>query len=145
LVGENADWAKAQFPGWDCQSCGYISDFVALARLHRAADVFLFASPAENFPCAVLEAMAAGICVVATPTGGVVEQIEDGVSGVLAKEISGVSLGSALAHALKDPELRKRVGKAARARAMQDFNEALFIESHRQVYAEVTEAWRPPP
>ena len=39
---------------------------------------FLFASPAENFPCVILEAMASACCVVATPTSGVTEQIEDG-------------------------------------------------------------------
>lgn len=143
LVGENADWARACLPDWPCDARGYVADTEALARLHDEADVFLFASPAENFPCAVLEAMAAGSCVVATPTGGVVEQIEDGVSGVLASEISGVALGAALIRALTDSELCKRAGEAARARAISDFNEALFLERHQQLYAGIVKDWQP--
>jgi len=143
LVGENSDWAKARISAWPCESRGYVSDVQALAQLHRAADIFLFASPAENFPCAVLEAMAAGSCVVATPTGGVVEQIEDGVSGILAEEISGPALGTVLLRALQDPDLRKRTGEAARSRAEREFNERDFLERHRLLYEEVMRDWRP--
>jgi len=137
LVGENSDWAREQLSGWPCESCGYVSDPAALARLHRAADIFLFASPAENFPCVVLEAMAAGSCVVATPSGGVKEQVEDGVTGVLAADISGPALAKALRRAVDDKPLRKRAGEAACMRAAQDFSEALFLERHRQLYDRV--------
>ena len=143
LAGENADWARAHLPDWDCESPGYVADIETLARLHRTADIFLFGSPAENFPCAVLEGMAAGSCVVATPTGGVVEQIEDGVSGILAKEISGPALGAVLNRAITDPGLRKRVGDAARVRALGEFNEALFLARHRQLYTEIVKGWHP--
>jgi glycosyltransferase involved in cell wall biosynthesis len=142
LVGENSDWARDNFAGWSCESHGYVSDSATLARLHRSADIFLFASPAENFPCVILEAMAAGSCVVATPTGGVVEQVEDGVSGLLAADISGPALGAALVRALADSALRRRLGEAARNRAQRDFNEALFLERHRQLYSEVIQEWR---
>lgn len=134
LVGENSDWAREQLAGWSCESHGYVSDAAALARLHRAADIFLFASPAENFPCVVIEAMAAGSCIVATPTGGVKEQLEDGATGLLAAEISGPALAAALRRALDDECLRKRVGEAASVRAAQEFGEALFLERHRHLY-----------
>ncbi len=143
LVGENAAWADARLPGWKCESIGYVSDAGTLAGLHRTAGIFLFASPAENFPCAILEAMAAGSCVVATPTGGVVEQIEDGVTGVLADEVSGAALGAALIRALSDPPFRERLGHAARHQARRDFNEALFLARHREVYARIVKEWRP--
>jgi len=143
LVGENSDWASLSLVGWPCESHGYVSDSATLARLHREADIFLFASPAENFPCVVLEAMAAGSCVVATPTGGVVEQIEHGVSGILSAEIAGPALGAALLRALADAALRQKIGDAARARAAHDFNEALFLERHRCLYSEILDTWRP--
>jgi glycosyltransferase involved in cell wall biosynthesis len=141
LAGENSDWARERLAGWTCESHGYVSDSGMLARLHRAADIFLFASPAENFPCAVLEAMAAGSCVVASPTGGVVEQIEDGVSGILAEEISGPALGSALLRVVQDGELRGRMGEAARLRVERDFAERDFVERHRSLYQEVVRDW----
>lgn len=141
LVGENSDWARESLAGWPAESLGYVSDPAALARLHRAADIFLFASPAENFPCVVLEAMSAGSCVVATPTGGVKEQIEDGVTGILASGITGPALAEALHRALDDEAARNRVGEAARLRAQGEYHETLFIERHRQLYARVLEAW----
>jgi glycosyltransferase involved in cell wall biosynthesis len=137
LVGENSDWAREQLAEWECDSFGYVAEVAKLAELHSRAALFLFASPAENFPCVILEAMAAGHCVVATPTGGVVEQIEDGVTGLLAADISGPALGAALKRALSDPVLCRRMGGAARERVTRDFDEALFLERHRQLYAEV--------
>jgi len=73
--------------------------------------------------------MTAGSCVVATPTGGVVEQIEHGVSGLLAAEISGPALSAVLLRALHDSELPRHIGAAARARAVRDFDETLFLIS----------------
>ena len=144
LVGDNSGWAREQLPGWPCESLGYISDRGTLARLYRSSDLYLYASPRENFPCVTLEAMAAACCVVATPTDGIVEQIEDGVSGVLASEISGPALGDALRRALGDATLRARTAETARERASRDFNQTLFIERHRQLYAEILQTWQPP-
>lgn len=144
LVGENSDWAGAKLAAWKCESHGYVSDLTALARLHRRANTSLFASPAETFPCVVLEAMAAGHCVVATPSGGVVEQIEHGVCGLLATDISGAALGAALVHALRNPELRVKMAAAAHLRTEREFKESLFIERHRRLYAEVVQERRAP-
>ncbi len=141
LAGENSDWARECLSGWSCESFGYVSDPAILARLHRAADIFLFASPAENFPCVVLEAMAAGSCVVATPSGGVKEQLQDGVTGILAGDISGHALSAALRQAIDDGDLRRRVGEAARIFAAQEFGEAVFFERHQRLYAEILAAW----
>jgi glycosyltransferase involved in cell wall biosynthesis len=140
LAGENADAAAGHLSDWDCEALGYLSSPSALAAAHSRADIFLFASPAENFPCAVLEAMAAGSCVVATPSGGVVEQIDDRVSGLLAREISGEALAEALHLALADAPLRARLGQAARERCQHEFTEPAFFERHRLIYEEVLAA-----
>ena len=140
LVGHYADWAAQQLPGWECTVHNYVGDTADVARLHREADIFLFASPAENFPCSILEAMAAGSCIVATPSGGVVEQIEHGVSGLLAAEISGPALATVLARALADEALRVRLGEAARRRAASEFDEAAFFARHRELYSAIVPA-----
>ena len=134
LAGENSTHAANELPAWDCEPLGYIGDPATLAAIHARADVFLFASPAENFPCTVLEAMAAGCCVVATPTGGVVEQVEHNVTGLLARDISSGALAEALSRALAEAPLRSRLATSAKAR---DFSEEHFIERHRQLYSEV--------
>jgi len=140
LVGENSAAAAQSLPGWDCESLGYVASPAELARIHARADLFLFASPAENFPCAVLEGMAAGSCVVATPTGGVVEQIEHGVSGLLAREISGAALSEMLLQALTDRGRRERLGRTAKERVEREFSEEVFFTRHRNLYAEVLAA-----
>ncbi len=144
LVGENSEWAANELPAWSCEFFGYVADPADLAALHSRADIFLFASPAENFPCVVLEAMSAGSCVVATPTGGVVEQIEDGVTGLLATAITGSALAAALKRAIEGPALRSQLGEAARARAGSEYSEQIFFTRHRALYERVIRDWRPP-
>jgi glycosyltransferase involved in cell wall biosynthesis len=135
LVGTNSDWAIRQLKaGFRPRDLGYVTDAKTLVRLYGESDIFLFASPAENFPCVILEAMASGCCVVATPSGGVVEQIADGENGLLAAEVSGRSLAAALERALAAPREVHGVGEKARRTVIEKFNEDLMIESHVQLY-----------
>src|SRR6185503_15975442 len=115
LAGENAAWAAAQLPAsLRTVSFGYVSERSTMAALYEAADLFLFASPAETFPCVVLEAMASECCVVATPTSGVTEQVEDGRTGLLAADPSGEALGRTLRTALANPAGWRALGGEAR-------------------------------
>lgn len=136
LVGQHSADAAAELP-MRTVSLGYVSDRARLAELHEAADVFLFASPAENFPCAVIEAMAAECCVVATPSGGVVEQIEHERTGLLATSVSGEALADPLRRATTDASLRAQLGRAARETVAARFSERAMIEAHVQLYEAV--------
>jgi len=77
-------------------------------------DIFVLASHSEGMPNAVLEAMAAGLAVVATSVGGVPELSRDGETGILVPPGDRVALAEALATLAADPELRARLGAAAR-------------------------------
>ena len=136
LAGRESDWAAAQLSPWvECLSLGYVSSRQKMAELYEAADIFLFASQAENFPCVILEAMSAKCCVVATPTGGVVEQIEPGRTGFLAEQISGKSLGLALREALVAPEQCLIHAEQARREVELQFSEERMIQRHLELYA----------
>lgn len=92
------------------------------ARLLAGADLFVLASTApEGQPLAILEAMAWGIPVVATPQGAVADAVADGVTGVLVEPGSPDALARALGALAGDAGERARMGAAARARY-----EALF-------------------
>jgi glycosyltransferase involved in cell wall biosynthesis len=65
-----------------------------LAELYNAADLFVIPSIEENFPCVVNEAMACGVPVVGFDTGGIPEQIEDGVRGFCAKKEDDIDLSN---------------------------------------------------
>jgi glycosyltransferase involved in cell wall biosynthesis len=99
--GNCSNWAIAQLQkGFRTRDLGYIAERNELAQLYGESHILLFASPAENFPCVVLEAMASGCCVVATLSGGVVEQLTEGETGFLASGISGCALADALDRAV---------------------------------------------
>jgi glycosyltransferase involved in cell wall biosynthesis len=139
LVGLNSGWAIQHLhPGFQTRDLGYVSDRETLARLYAESDIFLVASPAENFPCVILEAMASGCCVVATPSGGIVEQITDGDTGFLGSAISGEALAEALGRALNSRADLREIGLRARREVIEKFSEDQMIASHRQVYGEVS-------
>jgi glycosyltransferase involved in cell wall biosynthesis len=86
-----------------------------------SADVFVLPSRHEGQPMAVLEAMARGVCVVASDVGGIPELVEHGRSGLLVPPDDVDALGSALRTVLRDHDLRERMGAAARRRVLAEF------------------------
>lgn len=108
-----------------------------LASLYRTADVFALAVRAskddiEGFGIVFLEAALFGLPSVSTRIGGVPEAIEDGRTGLLADPESESELFDKLRALLDDPVMAARLGQAARARVLADFNwkdrAALLIE-----------------
>lgn len=139
LVGNNSKWAAEKLPKWlRIHSLGYVGSREQMAKIYRAADIFLYASLGENFPCAILEAMAAECCVVSTPTDGVLEQIDDQQTGLIAKAIEGHSLGETLMMALSDSEMCQEIGRKARNRIYEAFTEKLMIQRHMELYKYVS-------
>jgi glycosyltransferase involved in cell wall biosynthesis len=104
-------------------------------ELLAAADVFALASSSEGMPVSVLEAMAAGLPVVASRVGGVPEQVVDGETGVLVDPGDAEDLADALSRLLGDVELRRRLGAAGRARAEQAFDLEPFRRAHLELYS----------
>lgn len=101
--------------------------------LLRAADVAVLPSRAENLPIAVLEGMAWGLAVVATPVGAVPEIVEDDVNGLLVP----VDNVEALAHALArvtDNTLRRRLGEEGRRTVEGAFSIHAYSEQLAAVY-----------
>jgi glycosyltransferase involved in cell wall biosynthesis len=86
--------------------------------LARAAAVVL-PSHREGLPMALLEAMAHGRAVVATPVGGIPSLVEDGRTGLLVPPGDAGALRAAIDRLLGDPGLRRRLGEAARERVTE--------------------------
>ena len=86
------------------------------------AGIFILPSHTENMPMAVVEAMAAGLAVVATKVGAIPEMIEDGVTGLLIEPRQPERLAEAIVRLLDDPRERLRMGgrAAETARMMWD-------------------------
>jgi glycosyltransferase involved in cell wall biosynthesis len=81
--------------------------------LFRAADAAILSSSWENFPHAVVEALAAGTPVIATRAGGVAEVVHDEVNGLIVPADDAEALGAAVRRFAGDAELRERLRAAA--------------------------------
>jgi L-malate glycosyltransferase len=87
-----------------------------------ALDLFVFPSLREGLGVALLEAMACGLPVIAARAGGILDSVEDGVSGVLVPPSDAASIAEAIAILRDDPERRSRLGQAARNRVLEKFS-----------------------
>jgi len=112
--------------------------------LYGAFDVLVSASLTEGLPNAVLEAAAAGIGIVATDAGGTGEIVADGVHGLLVPVSDDERLGEGVIRLAGDPELRRRLGAAARHRATTEFSIERFVTETAALY-ETLVARRPAP
>jgi glycosyltransferase involved in cell wall biosynthesis len=108
-----------------------------VAALLASADVFVLPSRSEGQPMAVLEAMARGVCVVASDVGGIPELVEDGRSGVLVPPDDVDALVHALRQVLDDRGLRERMGDEARRRVLAEFDVDVVWRRLDALYREV--------
>lgn len=90
-----------------------------LAEAYGLGDVYVHTSWAEGFGLPVLEAMACGLAVVATDSGGVREFIRDGVNALLVPPRDPRALAAALRRLEDDPDLRRRLAFRARDTAAE--------------------------
>jgi glycosyltransferase involved in cell wall biosynthesis len=88
-------------------------------RLIARAAVVVLPSHREGLPLVLLEAMAHGRAVVATPVGGIPSLVEDGVTGLLVPRGDARALRGAITKLLGNPALRRKLGAAARARVQE--------------------------
>jgi glycosyltransferase involved in cell wall biosynthesis len=105
------------------------------ALLERAS-VFVLPSHVENMPVSVLEAMAAGVPVVATRVGAIPEVVEHGVTGLLVPPRDAAALALALETMLADPQRCRRMGAAARARAQRHYSVEQVMPRLEAIYRE---------
>ena len=93
-----------------------------LRALFDQADLFLFPSLGDCTPWATVEAMASGLPVIATPVGGVPEQIEDGMNGLMVPPGDSAAIVAAVKSMIEDTTKRLEMGRAGRLRAGQWFD-----------------------
>ena len=103
-------------------------------RILAASDVLVLPSLSEGLPLAVLEAMAAGLPIVASNVGGVPEAVIDGETGFLVEPSSARSLREAILKLLKDPERARSMGAAGRTRVRAEFGVDRMVEETCEVY-----------
>lgn len=111
-----------------------------LLNRYRAADVFVFPSiwdePFGNPP---IEAMAVGVPVIATQSGGITETVENGKTGLLVEQGNANALAKATLRLLENEDLMDSMGKAGRKRAVQLFSWERIVEQLLGLYRSICE------
>jgi colanic acid/amylovoran biosynthesis glycosyltransferase len=103
----------------------------------RWADILLHAAVSEGFCNAVLEAQAMQLPVVCSDAGGLVENVEDGVTGFVVPRRNPAALAEKVRQLCVDPALRRQMGQAGRARVQKMFNLPDQIAAFATLYQQV--------
>jgi len=109
---------------------------VDLPAYYRSARVFALPSYYETISKVTMEAMACGVPVIATNTGGIPEVVEDGTTGILVPYASVEALASALSTLLMDEGMSRRMGTMGRARVERAFTWEAVARRVKSVYDE---------
>ena len=100
----------------------------------KGFDLFAMSSVTEGLGTSLLDAMACARPIVATQAGGIPEIVTDGVNGLLAPPRDAPALAQAIVRALKDPDLRHRMGKAGFDRVRARFTVERMVAETASVY-----------
>lgn len=119
-----------------CRHAGF-ADRPTLKDHLRQATLLALPSLEDNCPMVVLEAMAAGVPVVAAKVGGLPDLIEEGKTGLFCDPLDGASMAAAIEKILAYPDAGHELAWLARQRARQRFHPAAVARSHVLVYGEL--------
>jgi glycosyltransferase involved in cell wall biosynthesis len=113
----------------------HITGWTEQPRLHLPRfDVFALPSHYEGMPLGILEAMHAGLPVVATDVGSVADAVADGTTGYVVPAGDSEGLRDRLAGLLADAALRRRMGEQGRLRARSEFTAEVMARRYEELY-----------
>lgn len=110
---------------------GHVDDPRALLQ---ESDIFTLASTGEAFGLVLPEAMACGLPVVATRSGGIVEIVDDGKTGLLVPPLNPEALADALQQLIQDAAARRKMGEAGRSRVAKKFTIETVVAGTLKIY-----------
>lgn len=141
LVGDGQERAQLEAAAWEAGCERHVSfpgERTDVARILSAADAFLLSSISEGIPLTLIEAMAAGVPVVATQVGGVDEVIVDGESGLLVAAQDDKQLARQLQRLHGDSDLRRQLVLTGFERAKSLFSLQRMHAEYSQLYEQLT-------
>jgi len=119
-----------------CEYAGW-ADREQLKERLRTASFLIHPTREDNCPMVVLEAMAAGVPVLASKIGGVPDLIVDGKTGLFCDPQQPESFRVGVESLLADRDLARRIAAAAKAEALQRFHPLVIARRHLEIYREV--------
>jgi glycosyltransferase involved in cell wall biosynthesis len=115
----------------------FLGDRRDVPELLARSQIFILSTHYEGLPISILEAMRAGLPIVATTVNGIPEEIEDGKTGFLFPPQDVEALAESLSKLILAPEVRQKMGTAARAKFLREFTIERMISETKLVYNDV--------
>lgn len=115
----------------------FVGNYEQIERLLPCADIVIQPSEHESFGLVPLEAMACGVPVIGTRSGGVVEVVEHGVTGYLSEVGETDKMAEFAIEILSNPERAREMGRRGRERALTHFAQDKMVDQYEQLYHEV--------
>jgi glycosyltransferase involved in cell wall biosynthesis len=112
----------------------WLGHFADPRRLFQGSDIFALASVGEAFGFVLPEAMACGLPVVASRSGGIVEIVKDGETGLLVQPMNPEAFAEALRELVEKPELRATLGAQGMNRVAESFTLKAVVENTMKIY-----------
>jgi len=137
IVGEGPERAAIELAVRETGSARWVHLVGArsdVPRLLSAFDAFALPSISEGLPLVLLEAMAAGLPIVASSVGGIPDVVQDGVTGLLVPPADGERLHGRLAVLRDDAALARRLGLRAREIALQRYSMRSMSDAYLDLY-----------
>jgi len=120
----------------------HLGNITNIEELLPAADLVFQPSEHESFGLVPLEAMACEVPVLATASGGIVEVIENGVTGYLVDVGDIEAMAERAIEILSCPDRAREMGQRARRHVMEKFTPDIIIPQYETLYAEVQAKYR---
>jgi glycosyltransferase involved in cell wall biosynthesis len=130
--------ALAKFLGIE-DRVSFLGDRTDVADLLAQYQIFILSTHYEGLPISILEAMRAGLPVVATKVNGIPEEVIDGETGLLVPRQDVSALRTALAVLIQSPNLRQQMGEAGRQKFEREFTVERMINETKAVYDKALE------
>jgi len=105
-------------------------------------DVFVLPSITEGLPITILEAMQAGIPIVASPVGGVSQVLRNGQYGTLVEPGNPDALAGAISYLRQNPDTAREMAQRAKEFALVRYSSRRMAEDYHEVYEHVLRNWR---
>ncbi|NEU76498.1 glycosyltransferase family 4 protein [Hassallia byssoidea VB512170] len=119
------------------EKVSFLGDRTDVPNLLAQSQIFILSTHYEGLPISILEAMRAGLPVVATSVNGIPEEVEHGKTGLLVPRKDVQALANALQTLIQSPDLRQQMGEAGRQKFEQEFTVERMINETKAVYEEI--------
>jgi glycosyltransferase involved in cell wall biosynthesis len=134
IVGHAMDEAYLQKLRNDYRDVAVFTEFTREAQtMMQLCDVIVLATENETFGLVLIEAMMCGVCVAASDSGGPLEIIDDGISGLLFKTSDALDLADKLRLLYRDGAFRRRFAEAGRDKVQERFEAQKQFQGLRQL------------